>query len=92
MAKLKQIKRTIYPNAELFKFENARVQIVSLPTEEYGVNYGIEFKILSNDLAPRAFHKTEKDKIVSTLLKISKESALSLMVGFQERLKKDGVI
>ena len=85
---MKKIKRFTYPNAELFKYENTRVQISSLPTKDYG----IEFKVLSNDLSQRAIHTVKKGRIVSTKLRISKEAAISIMVGLQEQLKKDGVI
>ena len=86
--KMKSIKKYSYPNAELFKYENARVQVVSLPTEDYG----IELKVLSEDIRPRAFHIVKKDKVITTGMRISKEAALSLMIGLQEQLRKDGVI
>jgi hypothetical protein len=85
---MKPIQKNSYPNAELFKYENARVQVVSLKTKDYG----IEFKILSEETTPRAFHIVTKNKIVTTGLKLSKEAALSLMIGLQEQLRKDGVI
>lgn len=86
--KIKQIGKCSYPNAELFKYNNARVQIISLPTE----SYAIELKVLSTDLRPRALHIVKKDRIVTTGLRISKEAALSIMIGLQEQLRKDGVI
>jgi hypothetical protein len=86
--KLKKIKSNSYANAEVFRYENTRVQIVSLPTEDYG----IELVIRTDDLTPRTIHTVKKDKIVSTLMKISKEAAISIMIGIQNQLKKDGVI
>jgi hypothetical protein len=77
-----------YSNAELVKLKNKRVQIVSLPTEEYG----IEFRILSEDLKPRAVHVVKKDKIVITAFKISKKSAYALMIALINQLQKDKLI
>jgi len=85
---LKEIQRYNYKNAEVYKFDNTRVQVVSLATNDYG----IELKVLSADLTPRAIHSVKKDKIITTGLRISKEAALSLMLGLREQLKKDGVI
>jgi hypothetical protein len=82
------IKINSYPNAETFKYKNSRVQVVSLPTKDYS----IELTILSDNLTPRALHKVKKDKIVVTGVRISKEAALSIMIGLQQQLRKDGVI
>ena len=38
-----------YKNGVMFKFKNTRVEIVSLPDNDYG----IKFKILSKDTSPR---------------------------------------
>jgi len=85
---MKKIKRFSYLNAEVFKYENARTQVDALETGEYG----IQFKIRTNDLSPRSFHIVKRDKIVMTGIRLSKEAALSIMVGLQELLRKDGVI
>jgi len=85
---IKPIKRNSYPNAETFKYKNSRVQVISLPTKDYA----IELTILSDNLSPRALHKVKKDKIVITGVRISKEAALSIMIGLQQQLRKDGVI
>ena len=85
---MKGIRRHASENREAFKFENARVEVVSLPSGEYGVG----FKVLSDDLKPRAVHIVEKGKVVATSLKISAEAAMSLMYGLQERLRKDGIL
>lgn len=85
---MKTIKRYSYQNAELFKYENARVALVSLPTDEYH----IELKVLSKDIRPRASHIVKKDRIVLTSIKITEQAALSLLIGLQEQLHKNGVI
>ena len=86
-----ELSKTTYANATQFKYKNARVNVMSLPTEDYV----IELKILSSKEEaniPRAIHKSLKDKIVVTGIRISKSAALSVLIGLQEQLKKDGVI
>lgn len=85
---MKAIKKYSYRNGEVFKYKNTRLKLLSLDSEEYG----IEFKILSEDLRRRSFHIVEKNKIVITGIRISREAAICLMVGLQEQLKKDGII
>jgi hypothetical protein len=84
------IEITTHPNATFSKFKNARVQVIELDNEDYA----IVLKILSdkeNSNEPRASHKVEKNKIVTTSLKISKEGALSLCVCLISELKKIGI-
>lgn len=85
---MKKIKQYSYSNSEYFKFDNTRVNIISLKND----NYIIEFKILTDDTSPRAIHIVKKNKIVTTVIKITKESALSIIIGLQELLKKDCII
>ena len=85
---MKRISQHSYKNAEQFKFKNTRIEIVSLPNEDYG----IKFKILSKDTSPRTIHIVEKNKIVTTIMRISSEAALSIMLGLQDQLRKDGII
>ena len=85
---MKPIKQISYKNAERFKYENARVQVTSLPK---GL-YGIELTHLSEDTRPRAFHIVDKGKVITTGIKLSQEAAFSIMLGLYEQLKKDGVI
>lgn len=80
-----------YSNATKLKYPNARVDIFALPNEYYS----LEFKILSSKEEvniPRALHKTLKEKVTVTGLKLSKMGALSVYLGLQEQLKKDGLI
>ena len=84
---MKPIQNISYKDAEEFKYENARVKVGSLPTEEYI----IEFKILSNDPSKRTIHKVNKN-IVITAIKISPEAAFSLMIGLNKRLREDGIL
>jgi hypothetical protein len=80
-----------YSNATKLKYHNARVEIFSLPNEDYS----LEFKILSSKEevdTPRALHKTLKGKVTVTGLKLSKIGALAVYLGLQEQLKKDGLI
>jgi len=77
-----------YKNAETFKYKNARVRVVSLPEEQYE----LDLTVLSEDTSPRTIHTVEKGKIVTTTMRISKEGALSLMLGLQRQLAKDGII
>lgn len=84
------IEITEHPNATLSKFKNARVKVIELDSEDYA----IVFKILSdkeNAHEPRASHKVEKDKLVTTSLRISKEGAVSLCVCLMRELKKIGI-
>lgn len=85
---MKQIRRCSYSNAELFKYENTRVQVVSLPS----ASYGLELKVLSDDTRPRAVHTLVKGKVVETRMKLSEEAALCLMIGLQVQLRKNGII
>ena len=85
---MKRISQHSYKNAEQFKFKNTRIEIVSLPTEDYG----LAFRVLSKDTSPRTTHIVDKNKIVTTIFRISKEAALSIMLGLNEQLRKDGVI
>lgn len=85
---MKKIENYSYKNGELFKFKNTRVQVVSLPAEEYG----IEFTVLSKDTSPRTTHIVKKNKVVTTVMRMSTEAAISLMTGIQKQLHKDGII
>jgi len=84
--KLKRITR--YANAEVVSYENAKVTVVSLPDD----GYGIEFRILSDDERERSVHDVIKGKIVSTKLTLSKEAAVSLMIALQKRIMQDDII
>lgn len=88
MDKLKPISKTEYANAQIFKYKNSRVCVRSLSTNDYA----IELKTLSNDHTVRALHRVDKDKIVVTGVRVSREAAISIMVGLQEQLRKDGVL
>ena len=88
MDKLKSISKTSHPNAEIFKYENSRVCIMSLKTNDYA----IQLKTLSDDHSNRALHRVDKNKIVVTGIRVSREAAISIMVGLQEQLRKDGVL
>lgn len=86
-----EIKVVEYANATLMKLKNRRVNIMSADNKEII----IELKILSEKETantPRALHKTLKDKIVITGIKVSEEAATSIMYGIQQELKKRGVI
>lgn len=82
-----KIKRKAYSNAELYKWNNARIVVQSLND---GEDYGIKFTILSDDPSPRTTHQVLKGKVVNTSIRISKESAVALMAGLQIRLLNDG--
>ena len=86
--KFKPIEKKAYINAETFKFENSRVSVFSIGTNDYA----IELKTLSTDHEPRALHRVDKGRIVHTGIRISREAAISIMIGLQERLRKDGVL
>lgn len=88
MDKLKPIAKTSHPNAEIFKYENSRVCVMSLPTNDYA----IQLKTLSEDHTTRALHRVDRNKIVVTGIRISREAAISIMIGLQEQLRKDGVL
>jgi hypothetical protein len=86
--KLKPISKTGHPNAEIFKYENSRVCVMSLPTNDYA----IQLKTLSDDHTVRSIHRVDKNKIVVTGMRFSREAAISIMIGLQEQLRKDGVL
>lgn len=88
MDKLKSISKTSHPNAEIFKYENSRVCVLSLPTDDYA----IQLKTLSDDHTVRSIHRVNKNKIVVTGIRVSREAAISIMVGLQEQLRKDRVL
>jgi hypothetical protein len=81
------IQQKSYKNCEVFKYKNTRVRVATLEDD-----YVIELKLLTNDLEPRALHKVVKDKIVVTGIRITTQAAISLMIGLQEQLKKDGFL
>lgn len=86
MDKLKKISRTEHPNANIFKYENSRVCVISLPTDDYA----IQLKTLSNDHTARSIHRVDRNKIVVTGIRVSREAAISIMIGLQDQLRKDG--
>ena len=71
----------------VFKLGNRRVKVGS-----YKGDYIIEFRQLTGDLSPRAWHIVERDKIVTTGIKMSKESAICVLQGLIDRLRADGEI
>lgn len=77
-----RIKKTKYTNWSTFKYKNARVNVIALPSDEFA----IELKILSDDHKVRASHRVDKNKIVVTGIKISREAAMSIMVGLRDHL------
>ena len=87
---MKKIKRFYDAKSELFKFENARVGVLSIENDN-AIEYGVKLKVLSDNLEPRAHHFVEKDKIVTTTVRLSQEAAISLMYALCNQLRKDGV-
>lgn len=88
---MKKIKRFYDDKSELFKFENARVGVLSIENDN-AIEYGVKLKVLSDNLEPRAHHFVEKDKVVATTVKLSQEAAISLMYALKNQLEKDGVL
>ena len=72
-------------NVELRKWKNARVIVQSIEEK-----YIVQFKVLSDDLKPRALHKVIRNKVVVTTLGLSTEAAISLFDALLEQLAKDG--
>lgn len=83
-----RIKRISYQNGEVIKLKNKRLELV----KDKNIGYFVSFKTLSNDPSPRATHLVFKDKIVVTTLRITTESAMSLMLALKAQLVKDGII
>ena len=81
------IKKTIYPNATSLRLENKRVSVITTPKKDYQLC----FKVLSDNLEPRAIHLVKKN-VVTTVLNLSEEAAVALAVGLVEELKKNGII
>ena len=75
-----------YKDSTKVKSKDRRVSVFTLPDQEIG----IQLKIVAdkNALKPRAYHKVDKDKVVTTSLKISVEGAYSLMLALQQELEK----
>ena len=88
---MKKIKRFHDAKSELFKFENARVGVLSIENDN-AIEYGVRLKVLSDNLEPRAHHFVEKDKVVTTTIKLSQAAAISLVYALKNQLEKDGVL
>lgn len=82
-----KIKSEKYKDGSIHKYKNSRVLVSSFEKDKYI----IQMKTLSNDLRERTLHKVIGDKIVVTTLAISKESAISLIMGLTNLLAKDGL-
>lgn len=63
-----------YNNAEFRKLKNKSILVLDFKDD----TYGIEFKIVSDDLRPRAKHTVFRNKVVSTTLRIDKKTAVVL--------------
>lgn len=87
---MKRIKRFHDAKSELFKFENARVGVLSIENEN-AIEYWVKLKVLTDNLDPRAKHFVEKGKTVATAVKLSQEAAISLMYALKNQLEKDGM-
>jgi len=81
----KRITHIEYTNGDKFKFENGRVVVAALQDD----NYIIKFTVLSDDLTPRAIHNVRKGKVVETIIKLSKEAAIALVIGLDRQLEKN---
>lgn len=77
-----------HTNGIIFKQKNKRVCIMALPTNDYV----IELKTLSDKLDARALHRVDRNQIVVTGIRISREAAIAIMVGLQKMLLQDGVL
>lgn len=88
---MKRIKRFHDAKSELFKFENARVGVLSIENEN-AIEYWVKLKVLTDNLEPRARHFVEKDKVVATTVRLSQEAAISLMYALKNQLEKDGIL
>jgi type IV secretory pathway VirB9-like protein len=82
------IKQISYQNGEVIKLKNKRLKLI----KDENIGYFVSFKTLSNDPSPRATHLVFKNKIVVTTLRITTESAMSLMLALKNQLVKDGII
>ena len=71
----------------VFKLGNRRVKV-----GYYKGDYIIEFRQLTDNLSPRAWHIVERDKIVTTGIKMSKDGAICVLQGLLDRLRADGAI
>lgn len=73
-------------NAQIVKFKNSKVQVIS-STE----GYTVELIRLCEDTSPKAAHTVKRNKVVITGIKLSVEGAIALMIAFQEQLLKDAI-
>lgn len=81
------IKKTIYTNATSLRLKNKRINVITTQKKDYQLS----FKVLSDNLEPRAIHLVKKN-VVTTVLSLSEEAAVALAVGLVEELKKNGII
>lgn len=87
-AMTKHIRQFSYQNGEVIKLKNRKIELI----KDENNGYFVSFRVLSDDLSPRATHLVFKDKIVVTTLRITTESAMCLMLALKAQLEKDGIV
>lgn len=88
MSEITKVKRFVNPKFEVFKLPNKRIGLIKTSS----CNYGLIFRIRTDNLNPKAIHTVFRNKVVSTELLISKESALFLFLALKNQLEKDGIL
>ena len=83
------IEQTDYIDSTAFKYKNARVCVFSLSDD----GYGLQFKRLIPASETVIINPVFVERgIRTTVIKITPEAAVSLMLGLHRQLQKDGII
>lgn len=78
--------KTTYKNATVISFDKASVEVTTLEKD-----FGLQFKIETEDKSPKSAHKVEGDT-VCTILRLSTTAAYSLYLALEDQLKANNFI
>lgn len=78
------IKVKRYANGVVAKLRNRTVAI--FPQEDN--DFIFEFKKVTNDLQPHAYHSVIKDKIVVTSIRLTEEATQALFIALSEYMRR----
>lgn len=78
--------KTTYKNATVISFDKVSVEVTTLEKD-----FGLQFKIETEDKSPKSAHKVEGDT-VCTILRLSPAALYSLYLAAEEQLKVNKII
>ena len=78
--------KSTYKNATVISFNKASVEVTTLEND-----FGLQFKIDTEDKSPKSVHKVEGDT-VSTILRLSPMATYSLYLALEEQLKANKIL